>query len=234
MPDDFDEADMDTEAPGRDRELTIGPTVLALLVVGLCGLCAVCFIAGFSAGRRSSSEPLAGQQASTGGSSAAQVSSGQSKPAASESSFQPHANAQPASASESAGMMPPSVEASTVAPVSPSAAQPPPAVAQAALPTQAAAAQPLSAPPATAAGPAVQPALPQTTTWMVQIAAVSHQEDADVLVGALRKRGYAVSVHHDPLDNLMHVQVGPFTTHSDAAAMRQRLLNDGYNAIVEP
>ena len=69
---------------------------------------------------------------------------------------------------------------------------------------------------------------------MVQIAAVSHPEDADVLVSALRKRGYAVSVHRDPVDALMHVQVGPFASHSDAAVMRQKLLNDGYNAIVQP
>jgi DedD protein len=69
---------------------------------------------------------------------------------------------------------------------------------------------------------------------MVQIAAVSHPEDADVLVSALRKKGYAVSVRRDPMDTLMHVHVGPFATHIDAAAMRQKLLNDGYNAIVQP
>lgn len=69
---------------------------------------------------------------------------------------------------------------------------------------------------------------------MVQIAAVSQAEDADVLLSALRQRGYNVSVHRDPIDNLLHVQVGPFTSHNDAAAMRQRLLNDGYNAIIQP
>jgi cell division septation protein DedD len=69
---------------------------------------------------------------------------------------------------------------------------------------------------------------------MVQIAAVSHQEDADVLVGALRRRGYAVTVRHEPADGLMHVQIGPFTSHNEANSMRQKLLNDGYNAIVQP
>lgn len=80
----------------------------------------------------------------------------------------------------------------------------------------------------------MQPALGQSAAWMVQIAAVSHEEDADVLVSALRKHGYVVSARRDPGDNLLHVQVGPFATHSDAASMRQRLLNDGYNAIIEP
>jgi cell division septation protein DedD len=69
---------------------------------------------------------------------------------------------------------------------------------------------------------------------MVQIAAVSHPEDADVLVGALRKRGYAVSARRDPTDGLLHVQIGPFANRNDAYAMRQKLLNDGYNAIVQP
>ena len=68
----------------------------------------------------------------------------------------------------------------------------------------------------------------------MQIAAVSHSEDANVLVNALRRRGYSVSVRRDPLDNLLHVQVGPFSNRNDANAMKMKLLNDGYNAIVEP
>jgi len=80
----------------------------------------------------------------------------------------------------------------------------------------------------------VQPALTQVSGWMVQIAAVSHSEDAEVLVNALRKRGYAVTVRRDVADTLLHVQVGPFTNRSDANAMRQKLQNDGYNAVVAP
>jgi cell division septation protein DedD len=68
---------------------------------------------------------------------------------------------------------------------------------------------------------------------MVQIAAVSHPEDADVLVGALRKRGYAVTARRDLADSLIHVQIGPFTSRSDANEIRQKLLNDGYNAIIQ-
>jgi DedD protein len=92
--------------------------------------------------------------------------------------------------------------------------------------------------PAAVTTPLVKPALPQSAVpagmWMVQIAAVSHPEDAEVLVNALRKHVYAVAVHRDPADTLMHVQVGPFASHTDAAAMRQKLLTDGYNAIVQP
>jgi cell division septation protein DedD len=80
----------------------------------------------------------------------------------------------------------------------------------------------------------VQPALSQVQGWMVQIAAVSQIEDAQVLVNALKKRGYAVTARRDTADTLLHVQTGPFTNRSDANAMRQKLLNDGYNAIVQP
>ena len=74
---------------------------------------------------------------------------------------------------------------------------------------------------------------PAATALMVQVAAVSHQEDADVLIGALRKRGYAVNVHRDPVDNLLHVRIGPFASRDAANATRQKLLNDGYNASLQ-
>jgi DedD protein len=68
---------------------------------------------------------------------------------------------------------------------------------------------------------------------MVQIAAVSHQEDAQVLVAALQKHGYSVVIRNDPRDNLLHVQLGPFATRDEAKAMRAKLLADGYNAILK-
>jgi cell division septation protein DedD len=70
--------------------------------------------------------------------------------------------------------------------------------------------------------------------FMVQIAAVAHKEDADVLQGALRKRGYAVTVRRDDADRLLHVRIGPFKSRDEAAKWRKKLLNDGYNAIVQP
>jgi DedD protein len=54
-----------------------------------------------------------------------------------------------------------------------------------------------------------------------------------VLVSALRQRGYGVSVRSEPQDKLLHVQVGPFASHSQAVAMKQKLLSDGYNAIIK-
>ena len=69
---------------------------------------------------------------------------------------------------------------------------------------------------------------------MVQIAAVSNPEDSDVLVTALRRRGYAVSAHREAADGLIHVLIGPFSNRNDANQWRKKLLNDGYNAILQP
>ena len=68
---------------------------------------------------------------------------------------------------------------------------------------------------------------------MVQVAAVSKQEDAEILVTALRKKQYPVFIANAAGDPLFHVQVGPFTDRKDAEAMRTRLSGDGYNAIVK-
>lgn len=68
---------------------------------------------------------------------------------------------------------------------------------------------------------------------MVQIAAISRPEDADVLISALQKRGFNASARRDTSDNLLHIQVGPFATRQQAMDMRSRLLNDGYNAILK-
>jgi DedD protein len=215
----------------RDRELTLGPAALIAMALGLCAVCAMCFLWGYSVGHRNSAETVA-STAPAGGSYAAQIPSGQAKPAANQGN-QPHVDQSAQSVDDAVAAASPATNTPSPAnasyPVSASAhAAGDAAVVKTALPAQQTAAQ-----PADTSGQ-VQNALGQGVNWMVQIAAVSHTEDADVLVSALRKRGYVVSSRRDPADNLLHVQVGPFATHADASAMRTRLLNDGYNAIIEP
>ena len=106
--------------------------------------------------------------------------------------------------------------------------QPQPATATA--PTPSSSPTPALPAPATQTAPATVPAL----ALMVQIAIVSHQEDADVLVSALRQRGYKATARRDPADNQFHVRIGPFNSRNDAEAMRKKLIYDGYNAIVQP
>jgi DedD protein len=70
-------------------------------------------------------------------------------------------------------------------------------------------------------------------SFMVQVAAVSRQEDAEILKTALQKKQYPVFIANSSGDPLFHVQVGPFTDKKDAEAMKTRLAGDGYNAIVK-
>jgi DedD protein len=93
----------------------------------------------------------------------------------------------------------------------------------------------VSVPTAPAATGTVVTATPVAATgsFLVQVAAVSHQEDADLLMGALKGRGYAVNARTESQDKLVHIQIGPFSNRKDAEAMRQRLQGDGYNAIIK-
>lgn len=222
----------------RDREVTMGPGLLAVLALGLVTLCGVCFVFGYAVGHRSS-QPAAVTPVASAPPASALTASNQPKPSATQDGFQPAAapamspDASPAAspdASTAANPVAPPAnpQASTAGGTPATPAGEAPAVVQTALPAAQAAGQPI------AANGVVHPALAPGSRWMVQIAAVSQAEDADVLLSALRQRGYAVAVRHDPVDNLLHVQVGPFASHDAAMAMRQRLLNDGYNAIVQP
>lgn len=205
---------------GEDREVTIGPLMLTILGIALLALCCICFVTGYAVGHRSASVNPTGTTASAhSGRPAAEIL------AQSQAAYSPASGA-PTSASHAE----PSAPAIGLSPVA--AAQTPESPSQPEPGTQS---QPVQQPPAAQSG--VRSALPQSAmqqgSFVVQVAAVENSQDADVLVSALRHRGYSVTAHRDPGDNLLHVQVGPFASRSDADAMRQKLLNDGYNAIVE-
>ncbi len=159
---------------GRDREITFGPTLLAVLGLGLFALCSLCFVGGYALGHRGQALSFAAP-ATSSGPSAAQLLSGQSKPAARDNVFQPRVETQPANSAQGAA---PATEAAPAA--QPSAAEasnqvssssPAPAVVHAALPAQGNVAQ-----TASTAGQ-VQAALPQAGPWMVKISDVSHSEE---------------------------------------------------------
>lgn len=101
-------------------------------------------------------------------------------------------------------------------------------------PTQAPSLVPAKATEDTGSTPPAEVRTVSTGSYMVQVAAVSKQEDAEILVNALRKKQYPVlMVANVPGDSLFHVQVGPFSDPKEAEAMRSRLAGDGYNAIVK-
>ena len=205
--DDLDE-ELEAERPQKDVELTLGPAVLFAIVCGLVLLCGLCFGIGYTSGRRSGARAASTKEAASGQTLAAQ--------AAAAAAHKPGARGTPPTVQAASPQNDTSVAASQSATNLPSTN-----VVRPAIPPQTAQSQ-------------VQPALPPGSGVMVQIAAVSHVEDANVLMGALRKRGYEVTARREPDDNLIHVQVGPFATRAEAGTMSQRLLNDGYNAVVLP
>jgi DedD protein len=207
----------------RDRELTLGPFVLTFIGCGLFALCGLCFVFGYAVGHSNGELATTASLPVPGSPAVTQAANPPSKPSAGQSGAQGQQAVEPTDP--------------TAAADADSAPAPDSATPASANPAESAhtvlASQPGAAQPAPGSG-AVQPALGQASGIVVQIAAVSHPEDADVLVSALRKRGYAVTARRDPTDGLLHVQIGPFANRNDAYAMRQKLLNDGYNAIVQP
>jgi cell division septation protein DedD len=210
----FDEGERQPAERRRDTELTMGPMMLLGFFMGLVVLCGLCFGLGYAMGRHSSHDSSFTSQ-QTGGEASSGTASSQAKPTAA-----PQINPQ----HQGAPAAPPSADGtnSSAADDSPKSSSTPAAGGNSA--------QPVVKPALPAAATAPAP----TGTLMVQIATVSHQEDADVLVGALRRRGYAVTAHRDPFDGQFHVKIGPFASRNDANATRQKLLSDGYNAVVLP
>jgi DedD protein len=77
-------------------------------------------------------------------------------------------------------------------------------------------------------------AIASGSSYFVQVAAVSKQEDAEALVEALKKKQYpAFTANGSGMDKLYHVQVGPYGDVKDAESMRGKLVGDGYNPILK-
>ena len=223
----FDEREFQQAVPRQDTELTLSSTTLLLVFFGLVLLCGLCFGLGYATGHRGTSETAAALPAASGGQAQAPAISGGAKPAA-------DTQAAPSSTDQSAAANPQEPNATDASLQSSAAAaasglpngQPlvHPALGDAANP----------APAGQAASGTMSPALGAPGSMMVQIAAVTQQEDADVLIErpaparlcrccAPRAAGWPI-----------HVRIGPFKTRDEAEKWRQKLLNDGYNAIVQP
>lgn len=210
------------EPDEQDREISLSTTTILGIFFALALICAVFFGFGYSMGRKSG-QPVAGSAEVTAESSAASKAESGSP-----------ASTTPPASKPAAG----TAQTTTVPMDSPNDAAQESQPASPALQTKTAASSPSANPPAdpaikpvskpvVAASPAV--ATPPTGTLVVQVAAMSHQEDADVVAVDLKRRGYVVAIRREPQDKLFHVQIGPLTTKKEADAMRQRLQTDGYN-----
>jgi DedD protein len=228
------DSDDDLQDSGpRDREISLGTTTILGIFFALALLCALFFGFGYSMGRRSAQTVVgASETGTTSDTSNAKPAPGstgsRAVPASRASNQTPDTNG--AATSDDSTATEDNVSPATPA-TRPQISRPSPST----QPTENSAIKPVSMPrPATAtSAPPVPVAIPGMGSAVVQVAAVSHQEDADVLMTALKKHGYTVTIRQEAQDKLLHVQVGPFANKRDAEAMRQRLLADGYNAIVK-
>ena len=227
----FDDEEEEPERPRRDTELTLGSGALLAMFFGLVLICGLCFGLGYAVGHRTSG-PAAVKPAQTAApdQDPLQGNSSISKPSA-------YTQAPVPPPSNSSQMPETDVSASPGTPQqSPSSGQggSPAGAPAGTAQTQVRPAMPAAAStPQAAAPPSVHPALP-AVPLMVQIAAVSNPEDASVLMNSLRKRGYPVTASREPEDRLIHVRIGPFYSRDEANRVCMRLLNDGYNAMIQP
>lgn len=220
----FDQEEQERLRSTSETELTLGSGMLLAMFFGLIVLCGLCFGMGYAMGHGSAGSPAATAP----------------QPATDQEPLQASGNIPKPSAIAQTPVTPPDQ------PATDQAANPAGAPAQPATPAGApsnpeqqpqvhAALGSESAPQssAPAGSSAVHPAL-ASQPLMVQIAAVSNPDDADVLVNALRKRNYPVTERRGPGDDYIHVRIGPFATRAVAEQWKTKLLNDGYNAVIQP
>jgi cell division septation protein DedD len=210
---------------GADREITLGTTMILLIFFALAVYGAVLFGFGYSLGSKHSAPVVAAAPAASPSSNfagflkpspASKLGVAAESPAPSDAKPVPYT---PPSAQAVTKTVPVDPDSSIVTTAAPHEPAPILRVAPSA-----------SAPASTAV--AAMPAVVPNATIVVQVAAVSHQEDAELIASTLQRRGYTVNIRTEP-DKLLHVQVGPFATRKDAEAMKARLLGDGFNAYIK-
>lgn len=202
----------------QDTEFTLGTGKLLGLFFGMALICGVFFSLGYSMGKGAVPQPVASENPGLG-----TPVQGGSKPGPGKAAADVASNCAPDDSAcngdhAGSGASPAESEPSFF-----KAVKEDPAKAQL---TQPAAEEPKTNTPELRGQP--------IAGFMVQVAAVSKQEDAEALVGALRKKQYPVLiVNNIPNSRLFHVQVGPFNDAKEAESMRTKLVGDGYNAILK-
>jgi len=238
-----------------DSDITLGPGKLLGLFFMLVAVCGVFFAIGYSLGKTSAREQAINDKTSLSASLTAPAvpDSGIAKPSAVVSGKSDPQSAAPedSSAAKSGpdmtfynavkkddhGAQPSEPSVAALAAKTPQQAQ---TVDTASVknpaPVEANPSKPVSEVKADAKAETKTAVSPATGgAFVVQIAAVTREEDAAALAGALRKKSYSVFVVNNPTvhDKLYHVQVGPFATLQDAEAMKLKLTGEGYNPIVK-
>ncbi len=232
-----------------DTEITLGMGKLLGLFFLLAAICAVFFSIGYSLGKSTGREQALNDQPTSAAAmpEVAVSGAGQNKPSAAvtvKTEAESTPQEQPASSNPQGnltfykavqqsgdGTESPTKETRTAAAErTPTTPEPSPPVTAVKNTTPASVPASPAAPQGARSSPVTGPG-----TIVVQIAAVSREDDAVALAGALRKKNYNVFVVNNPItnDKLYHVQVGPFASMQDAEAMKLKLTGEGYNPIVK-
>ena len=213
----LDDEDDDLHSHQNHREFTLSTGAVLGIFLGLVLICALFFGFGYNMGSKVRPAPQAAAAETPDPASSTNFNSFKPAPGSPANSYPPSST--PANTGSGPVQTVPPASATHL-----DSTTPPDPIATAEKPA------PITLHPAQPTAP--PPPMSATGTFVVQVAAVSHQEDADLLVTALHSKGYSVSAHPGP-DNLVHIQVGPFNNRKEAESMRQQLLSDGYNAIVK-
>ena len=81
--------------------------------------------------------------------------------------------------------------------------------------------------------PAPAPGTARGESISLQVAALSKKEDAENLLGLLKKKGFPATLATSPADRLFRVQIGPFSSTAEAEEMKARLEREGFKAITK-
>jgi len=193
--------------PEQDVEVTLGTGKLLGVFFGMVVVCAIFFGLGYSMGKNA---VPAGSLVTDGNPSVVQAGP---KPNAARTPAAPDAGAAAATPNQADLTFYKTTEQKEVsAKLTPAEAKP------------AATAESKQAP---------APEMHSGAGYVVQVAAVAKQEDAEALADALRKKSYPVFVMSTGNDKLVRVQIGPFAELKQAEDMKAKLAGDGYNAIVK-
>ncbi len=194
----------------RDTEITLSTGKLLIIFFALSIICGVFFTMGYMLGKSTSAggrTEIVGSVPS-GGSAAGKPTAGNKAQTSPQTPSTDTINGAPATGSDTNSK---NADASALQPASSSK-----------TPDQ-----------STSQSPANTATNSTPGSFMVQVAAFSKQEDAEIIKTALQKKQYSVFIATSAGDPLFHVQVGPFTDRKDAEAIKTRLAADGYGAIVK-
>jgi DedD protein len=188
----------------QDTEITLGMGKLLGIFFALAALCAVFLGVGYSLGKNSVKNTVTTVTDAASGNSAPKPAGGSARPAAEKQDLTFYKAVEQKEPDDK-------LSAPDAEPAPVHAADP-------------------ATPKAAAAPEIARPG----SGYVVQVAAVSKQEDALALADALRKKNYTVVIANNASnDKLYHVQVGPFADIADAENTRNRLVSDGYNPILK-